>query len=204
MGARQEGLRGGRRVQGAWRDAEAGPERSGGGAGSEGAGGGTRMGVGAGPEGSGAGPEGSGGGAEREARPRASAPRSAALSPALYPRIPQRPGAAARPHHAPAARALLCAAALRRVAGRGDELGGHIGSSKWSSRGLQAGPGRRLQSLPTAAFGRVAAGQATGREGTRGRVGSPLCPGTASPLLSVPSLLLGSFPIYCSLMRKSG
>ena len=105
------------------------------------------------------------GGAGREAGPRASPVRSAALSPALYQRVPQRLGAAARPHHAPAARAVLFAAALRRVAGRGEELGGHIGSSKWSSRGPRVGPGCRLQSLPTAAFGRVAAGQATGPEG---------------------------------------
>lgn len=158
--------------------------------------GGTRKPAGPRAEGRGQ-PEGLGRGAEREVGPRESAVRTAALSPALYP----RPAASCScpPHHA-ARRAVLCAAALRRVAGRGEEPVGHIGSSS----GVPRAPGAGLQPASPPPFASVAAGQATGREGGWDH---PHVLGTSPPLhFSVPVFCFWELPpLFLSPRReKSG
>lgn len=77
--------------------------------------------------------------------------------PCLYParpaasrRIPVTPP---RPCHAPASRAVLGPAVLRGVVGRGAELGGHFGASKWSSGGPRRAPDAGCRPFPPPASG---------------------------------------------------
>lgn len=95
------------------------------------------------------------------AGPRAFAAASPALHLALYPALyPARPAASRRipvtpprPCHAPASRAVLGPAVLRGVVGRGAELGGHFGASKWSSGGPRRAPDAGCRPFPPPASG---------------------------------------------------
>ena len=190
-GGRGRGLRGGAAGGG-----EAGPGARGGG----GAGGGGRAGAGGGGAAGlgGAGPEARGGGASRVRRRR----RRRREPGAVLRAVPARPAASQCRRPGPAMLLLLgLCLALPLCAGSLEEAGTWGDTSEQVSGALGV-PGRALGAgcgpFPPPRS-RAAAGQAPGREGGRE---DPIL-WHIVPLLSVPNLLLRSFPVCCS-RRASG